>query len=237
MFDFTGKKKADPEVSPGGSVIHRYPGHSWLRGKTGVPNEAAAQFAEARHAAYEKVLCPVDQTFVEPGAAIPRVDVRSYRRKVRGTDFCTLVTSGMSDLPMPIPRKLEGAAKRVELIFYCPEIQLEYVETMRFVAHFPHDQRTWIGPGHTIPNGNPPAPFFGSSILDTILLIQPIIKPDNNLKQELVIEGDAVEFLWVVPLSSAECRLKLAEGVNAVLELFEKHRHPPIFDPNRPSYV
>lgn len=234
MFDFFGKKK---EVSPGGSVIHRYPLASWSSGRTGVPEEMAAQFAEARHAAYGKMFCEVDQVFAECGKTVPRVDVRSYRRKMKDSSFSTLVTSGMSDSPMPLPRKADGPARRVELIFYCSEIKLEYVETLRWVAHFPHDQRTWVGAGHTIPNGNPPAPFWGSSILDTLLLISPIITPDQRLPQELTLEGDAVEFLWVVPLSSAECRLKLAKGVGAILDLFDKHRHPPIFDPNRPSYV
>jgi len=236
MFDFFGKKK-DHEVSPGGSVIHRYPLASWSSGRTGIPEETAAQFAEARHAAYGKIFCDVDQVFAEPGQTVPRVDVRSYRRKMKGDSFSTLVTSGMSDSPMPIPRKLEGPAKRVELIFYCSEIKVEHVETLRWVAHFPHDQRTWVGVGHTIPNGNPPAPFWGSSILDTLLLIPPIITPDQRLPQELTLEGDAVEFLWVVPISSAECGLKLAKGWTSIMDLFDKHRHPPVFDPKRPSYV
>ena len=102
----------------------------------------------------------------------------------------------MSDLEMTIPSGTE-APRRVELIFYCSEPQQEYLETMQWLAHFPHDQRTWIGSGHTIPNGNPPAPFFGSSILDTVLFIPPIVKKDQTLPEQLILDGEAVHFLWL----------------------------------------
>jgi len=49
--------------------------------------------------------------------------------------------------------------------------------------------------------------------------------------------GVPVEFLWVVPISRAELRLKKRKGVNALLDVFEENQHPWIFDPNRKSYV
>ena len=127
--------------------------------------------------------------------------------------------------------------RRVELIFYCSEPLPEYVETLRWLAHFPHDQKTWIGSGHTVPNGNPPAPFWGSSVLDTILFLPPIVKVDGTLPDELILDRDPVHFLWVVPLTTPECSLKLAKGTDAILGLFGKNRHPHVFDPSRASYV
>lgn len=118
------------------------------------------------------------------------------------------------------------APRRCELILYCSEPKPEYIETMRWLAHFPHDQKTWIGSGHTIPNGNPPAPFWGSSILDTILLIPPIVKRDQTLQDELILGGEAVHFLWMVPLTAPECKLKLGKGLDAILDLFQRNRHP-----------
>ena len=150
--------------------------------------------------------------------------------------MCTLVTSGMSDLEMAVPKRAE-VARRVELIFYCSEPKPEYAETMQWLAHFPHDQSTWIGSGHTIPNGTPPAPFWGSSALDTVLLIPPIVLRDGTLPKELVLGGEPVHFLWVVPLTTAECNLKLAKGLEAMLDLFERNNHPHVFEPDRKSYV
>jgi Suppressor of fused protein (SUFU) len=237
MFGFFSKRKPGPEVSPGGSVINRYPLASWSPGETGAPPTSAAEFAETRHAAYEKLFGKVDAVYAEDSLLIPRVDLRSYYRKAAGGGMtCALVTSGMSDLPMKVPND-PRASRRVELVLYCAEPRHEYIETMRWLAHFPHDQKTWIGFGHTIPNGNPPAPFWGSPALDTVLLMPTVVQRDRTLPQELVLEGDPVDLLWVVPISPAECKLKLKKGVTAIYQLFDQNKHPHVFEPNRKSYV
>ena len=204
-------------------------------GQSGDPDETAVRSAEARNNAYEKFFGPVERVFEEKSGRIPRTEVRAYRRRgPDGVRTYTLVTSGMSDLEMRVPARVR-APRRVELIFYCSDAEPEYVETIRWLAHFPHAQKTWIGTGHTIPNGNPPAPFWGSSILDTMLLMPTIVQKDGTLPKELVLVGNGVEFLWVVPLTSAECQLKLAKGLDAILDLFQQNRHPFVFDPSRKS--
>jgi hypothetical protein len=230
-----GRKKSQPETSPGGSVIHRYESSAWSESRIGVADESAAKFAEARKNVYERFFGKVRGVFEEALPLIPRVDVHAYsRRGPGGFNVCTLVTSGMSDLEMDVP---VAAPRRVELIFYCSELQQEYVETMRWLAHFPHDQKTWIGSGHTIPNGNPPEPFWGSSVLDTFLLLPPIVTRDATLPDELILGGEPVHFLWAVPLTTPECNLKLEQGTDAILDLFDRNRHSHVFDPNRLSYV
>ena len=64
-----------------------------------------------------------------------------------------------------------------------------------------------------------------------------MLRHHQRLPDELEIEGCPVEFLWVVPISRAELRLKKRKGVNALLDVFEENQHPWIFDPNRKSYV
>ena len=165
-------------------------------------------------------------------------DVHTYRRSGAKGDVFALVTSGMSDLPLRIPPGVGDAApRRVELIFYCAEPKQEYLETLRWVARFPHDQKTWLSFGHTVPNGNPPAPFWGSEILDTLLFMPTIVQRDQVLPEKLVLSGDPVHFLWVVPLATPECNLKLAKGFGAILDLFGENQHPHVFDPARKSYV
>jgi hypothetical protein len=235
MFWF-GKKSSRPETSPGGSVIHRYQESTWSGSRVAYADESAAEFAEARKEVYQRFFGKVHNVFDEAPPLIPRVDVHAYyRRDKDGRRVCTLVTSGMSDLEMDV--RGVKAPRRAELIFYCLEHKQEYIDTMRWLAHFPHDQKTWIGSAHTIPNGNPPAPFWGSSVLDTILLLPTIVNRDASLPSELILGGAPVHFLWVVPLTTPECDLKLAGGVDAILDLFERNRHPHVFDPNRTSYV
>jgi hypothetical protein len=236
MFEWFGKKRPQPETSPGGSVIRRYPNAAWNPSRIGATDESTARFAEAREDVYAKFFGEAANVSHEIIPLIPHIDVYTYERGQQGRDFCTLVTSGMSDLEMSIPAGAE-APRRVELIFYCSEPNQEYIKTMRWLAHFPHDQKSWIGSGHTIPNGNPPEPFWGSSALDTILLLQPIVKRDTTLPDELILGGEPVHFLWVVPLTTPECNLKLAKGFGAILKLFQQNHHPHVFDPNRTSYV
>ena len=237
LFNWFSKGKSKPEVSPGGSVIHRYSNETWSPAQTGSTDASVASQADARHAAYAKIFGEVLQVWADEESRRPRIDVREYKRRAAdGSGVYSLVTSGMSDLPMNVPNQLK-APRRVELVLYCAEPQPQYVETLRWIAHFPHDQKTWVGSAHTIPNGDPPAPFWGSAILNTILLMPTIVQRDQKLKDELMIAGEGVDLLWVVPLTQAECELKLAKGLDAILDLFGRNRHPHVFDPNRRSYV
>lgn len=235
MFEWLGKKKAVPETSEGGSIIHRYSNAKWSPTKLGF-TEKAAEFGKLRDEVYLRRFGEAKQVYHEVIPLIPHIDVMEYYRTSKDGDICTLVTSGMSDLAMNVPRKLE-APRRVELIFYCRDPKQEYVETMRWLAHFPHDQKTWIGELHTIPNGNPPEPLWGSPTLDTIFLLSPVVKKDLDLRSELILDGDGVEFLWIVPITTAECKLKLAKGSQTILDIFNENRHPYVFDPSRKSYV
>jgi hypothetical protein len=79
--------------------------------------------------------------------------------------------------------------------------------------------------------------MWGSPILDTLLFMQSIVSTDRTLPEELKLGGEPVHFLWVVPLTTAECNLKLEKGFNAILGLFQQHRHPHVYDPGRKSYV
>jgi Suppressor of fused protein (SUFU) len=96
-------------------------------------------------------------------------------------------TAGFAQADKDVP-------KRVELIFYCSEPRDEYISTLRWVAHFPHDSKSWLGHGHTMPNGHPPAPFWGSTDLDTLFFLPPIVKKDQTLASELSLGGDPVTF-------------------------------------------
>ena len=225
-----GKKKLG--VTPGGSTVLRYGSQA----REPAIGFSEVQETEAREAAYDRLFGYCETVSHEVVPLVPHIDVYAFlpndQRK-----FCTLVTGGMSDCPMDLPRQVRGqVSRRVELVFYCDAPRQEYIETLRWLAHFPHDYKTWVGHGHTIPNGNPPEPFWGSEILDSMLLMPPIVNQDRTLPQELTVDGDPVDLLWVVPLSQKECDLKLAKGVNAIYDLFQKNRHPHVFDPGRKSY-
>jgi len=234
MFEKFRKKDTDSEITPGGSVVHRYKESEWAPSQIGFA-ERFAEFGEMRDKVYQRHFGEAKQVSHEIIPLLPHIDVVEYSRESQGKQVCVLVTSGMSDLAMNVPSGAE-APRRIELIFYCTEPKREYIQTLRWLAHFPHDQKTWIGAFHTIPNGNP-APALWGTAMDTIFLLPPLVKKDQNLQQDLILDGDGVEFLWLVPLTNAECQLKLAKGASTILDLFQKNRHPYVFDPNRSSYV
>lgn len=223
------------QKTPGGAVIVR---HDEIRTpKIGFADEPTAEFAQTREAVYQQLFGEALSVSHEVVPLVPHIDVYTFRRKQGSRDVYALVTGGMSDLPMTLPRAAKKGLRRAELIFYCSEPKDEYISTLRWLAHFPHDYKTCLGHGHTIPNGNPPEPFWGTDNLDTILFMPPIVIRDQTLQDELKLGGDGVHFLWVVPLTTAECDLKLQKGFTAILDLFEELRHPHVFDPTRKSYV
>ena len=74
-------------------------------------------------------------------------------------------------------------------------------------------------------------------MLDTFLFMPPDLRKDATLSQELALDGDGVHFLWVVPLTTAECHFKLKRGFEALMDVFDQKKHPLVFDPGRTSYV
>jgi hypothetical protein len=225
--------KNDKEKTPDGTTIIR---HDTVETKLGVTPHAS-RFRQTREAAYERLFGKALKVSHELLPLAPHVDVYIFQRKSGDRTVHLLVTGGMSDLEMNLPRRAVDIPRRVELIFYCNEPRDEYISALRWVAHFPHDSKSWLGHGHTMPNGNPPAPFWGSKILDTLFFLPPIVEKDQTLPGLLQLDGEPVHFLWVVPLTTQECNFKLERGFGAMLDLFQQHRHPHVFEPNRQSYV
>jgi len=180
----------------------------------------------------------LDAYFREIAPLVPHVDVYLFKPGYEGRDFCTLVTGGMSDIPMNAPPDIGHEFRRAELVFYCDEPKSEYVQLLRRYAHLAHDLQSWFWEAHTIPNGDPPTPLFADTpALDCVLLLNSIVRPDNDLRSHLILDGDPVSLLWFIPITSAECEFKLAQGVEALLDVFGQVQHPHVFTGNRRGYV
>jgi len=203
----------------------------------GPAGKLTIDFVKQRDDVYQRRFGDANRVFHEiPTTLIPHIDVFEYYRTDDEGRVCVLATSGMSDLAMTLPVNTDRP-RRVELIFYCSETSAEYAEAMRQLAHFPHDQNTWLGAFHSFANGDPPIPMWGSKILDTFLFLPPPVAEDQSLGEQLILDGDPVEFLWIVPVTTAESILKLTMGHKAILDLLDENSHPYVFNPNRTSYV
>lgn len=233
------RRKPPPEnvgKSKGGSRLIKYDEGAAPKPEIGFLEDSTQQNAEDRERIYAELFGETDTVLHELLPLIPHIDV--YRFPPNGDrDFFAYVTGGMSDLPMNAPPELGTDYRRAELVFYSTEDRDAYPELLRRLAHFVHDNNTWLHWGHTMPNGQPPEPLFSTDSLDTLFFMPSIVHPDSTLGERLQIASEPVQLIWCVPITTAECQLKLDEGTDALYDLFDANRHPFAFAGNRRSYV
>ena len=236
MKDWFRRKPAPKTVgeSKGGSRLIKYDDTSGP--KMGFLEESTIEYVEERERVYDQMFGESDTVLHELIPLVPHIDVYRYPPNDK-RDFYTFVTGGMSDLPMNSPAEHGADYRRAEIIFYSMDNRDDYPALLRNLAHFVHDNNTWLHWGHTMPNGQPPEPLFDTQKLDTLLFMPTVVGPDSTLGDELQIESDPVHLIWCVPITSAECQLKLDEGADALYDLFDENEHPFAFDGDRPSYV
>ncbi len=145
--------------------------------------------------------------------------------------YHTLVTTGMSDLPMTVPEGAE-AFRFAELLLSLPpswpisqeafkdENNYWPVRLLKVLARFPHEYETWLGYGHSLPNGDPPKPFAANTQLCGCVLLLPSLVPEEFLRLK-VAEDKLIHFFSIVPVYLEEMNFKLRHGIEALEERFE----------------
>ena len=190
----------------------------------------------------ERHIGPVSMVYHELVSDTVHIDVHHVKPTTE-RPFHTLITSGMSDLPMCVPQE-SGATPYMEIMITLPanwEISEESfndenwywpVRQLKLLARFPHKYDSWFGWGHTIPNGNPAEPFSNNTKLSGIIIIPSITVPAEF--RSLEIDKDkTIEFFSVVPLYDEEMNLKLNKGSDLLLDKFDKYGISDLVDENR----
>lgn len=124
----------------------------------------------------------------------------------------TIVTRGMSAGEMRVPGELRGQGlERAELCVTLPRTW-EFrsgegrwrwpLQWLRLLARLPAEEDTWLGWGHTVPNG---APFADNTRLSSILLLDDASPAAVNPC-----------FYRLVPLYEEELQFKLEHGTQAL---------------------
>lgn len=156
--------------------------------------------------------------------------------------YVRMVTSGMSDLPMAVehddtPRHLELIATlpgdwKLDQASFEDERWYWPIRLLKQLARFPHKHATWLGWGHSMPNGDPPEPYAPGTGLCGVVLLPSVTVPDGF--DTLRIDADKqIQFLAIVPLYKEEMDLKLRKGTDALLEQLGKRDLSDIIDPTR----
>ena len=221
------------EESPGGSKILRH--------------EAAAGDGQIEGADDERLVAHLTKTIGAPAFVWHELvsdrihlDVHVVPPSEERPWF-TLVTSGMSARPMTLPPDFEepDAWRHAELcVLLPPDWPLEEaalkdernywpIRLLKTRARLPHEYKTWLGWGHSIPNGDPAQRYASDTRLSGAIVLPPMAEPEELF----VVEGaPTIHIFQVLPVTTEEMAYKLKHGVD---ELFDKleARFPELYGP------
>ncbi|WP_313148068.1 suppressor of fused domain protein [Stenotrophomonas sp.] len=224
------------DVSPGGSPILV---HS--REKDFTPAQGESHI-EAISAHIERHLGPISGVFHEIISDLVHIDVHVVPANEQ-FPYLRLVTSGMSDLPMTLPDGAPGSAY-MELMVALPadwpisddafEDERNYwpVRLLKTLARLPHEYDTWLGFGHTIPNGHPAEPYAPGVGFDGAIVLPPVTAPEDFGTLQLD-DARTIEFMSIVPLYPEEMDLKLKKDAEALLDRFDAKNIQDVIVPGR----
>lgn len=184
---------------------------------------------------------PIHSVFHEVFSDLVHVDIH-WVRPTQRRPFHTLVTSGMSDRPMAAPPGAEACTHAEVLVTLPADWRLTEADFneerwywplrwLKILARLPHEFDTWLWDLHTVPNGDPPAPFADGTAFCCMMLVKPVSLPEEFWT--LAIGDKTIHFFALLPLYREEVDHKLKHGGESLLPRFEKAGISDIVDPTR----
>lgn len=229
----------EQEKSESGDPIYRYDG---VKPKEFSPVFGDIENIDIISEHIEKHIGGINLVFHELISDKIHIDIHWVKPSVN-FPFNTLITSGMSDIPMNTPESLDSY-KYSELCILLPsdwkidELSFEDennywpIRWLKIIARFPHDYNTWIGNGHTIPNGENADSFAENTKLGCMLLL-----PSFTLGEEFSVlkinDDKIINFYCLNPLYKEEMDFKLKKGTDKLLNKLDKFNISEIIDNTR----
>ena len=95
------------------------------------------------------------------------------------------------------------------------------IRLIKSLARLPHKYQTWLGFGHTVPNGDPAEPYAPNTDLCGAIILSPVNVPSGF--HDLEIPGiKTITFYSVVPLYATEMAFTLRVGTDKLLDRFDR---------------
>ena len=228
------------EISPSGAPILRHE----ARDREVDFAQANEQALEAISEHVEKYIGKIDHVFHELVSDLVHIDVLIVNPTPE-KNYYTLVTSGMSNLPMQVPEGAEDF-RYAELMLCLPSdwkmsqeaFQQEEnywpIHWLKRLARMPHEYDTWLFDGHTIPNGDPAEPYASNTKLAGMLLSVPatVTQLEEFFTLRLPDERK-VHFFSLLPLYKEEMDFKLKQGNDKLVEKLHSNGVNEIVNLNR----
>lgn len=155
-------------------------------------------------------------------------------------NYYTLVTMGMGAHRMNVPKELrKEKLDRAEIVVTLPrdwEIRNNDekwywpLRWLKIMARLPGEQNTWLGWGHTVPNGEP---FAENTEFSGVMLTMPYFFGDEAATC-IMPDGSKINFYQIMPLYENEMNYKRSNGAEALEQLFPDD-YDMVLDINRPN--
>ena len=160
-------------------------------------------------------------------------------------NYYTLITCGMSNLPMTPPKDLGG-----ENVYFCElmmclpadwKITAEDLkdnknswpfEQLDLLAKYPYNNSTWLWSGHTVGIGRDPTPFASNTDFCAWLIEIPLYFPQEFLLLN-VAPKKGIVFFNAYPLYKEEVEYKINHGVERLEQLINTHGINEVIDIHR----
>ncbi|MDR1443735.1 MAG: suppressor of fused domain protein [Treponema sp.] len=141
-------------------------------------------------------------------------------------NYYVLVTMGMGAHRMNVPPGSQGQDRAELMVCLPPEWNLDSLDDekwywplrwLKILARLPINDNTWLGWGHTIPNGEP---FANNTRLCTILLLNPGAFGKESAFCTLP-NGDRINFYQMIPLYDEETQFKIKNNAQIFLRFLD----------------
>ncbi|ACT03801.1 suppressor of fused domain protein [Paenibacillus sp. JDR-2] len=190
----------------------------------------------------EKYIGPIHGVFREIVSGELQLDVIVAAPTKKRNCF-TLVTYGMSSLPMNVPSGAEEYRYAELMISLPPSWKLSNedfkderhywpVRALKTLARFPHEHKTWLFMGHSLANGHPAQPYSEDAKFRGMLLTLPEVE-DKREFFNLELEDKVVHFFSLIPIYQEEMDYKLKHGEEALIGKLNKIGTDDIVSVNR----
>lgn len=231
------------EKTAGGSTVYKHK----PRADTGiVPPDMSDSNLQAIDDHIIEHIGNIDTVWHEIVSDIVHIDVHVVAPTPE-RPYYTLITSGMSDLPMSAPEGANDQQFAELMICLPPDWKLKQedfrdecnywpIRWLKTLARFPHEYETWLWSAHTIPNGDPAEPLADNTSFIGFMLARPMTT-SVEFHELLVPPLKTIHFHSLIPLTSAEMDFKLQHGANALIDRFENAKVTELLDIHRKSVV
>jgi hypothetical protein len=151
-----------------------------------------------------------------------------------------LFTLGASAAPMAVPPEVRLPA-RFELMMRVPRgWPLDEPDRtwgwplawLRAIAQLPARFGSWLGAGHTVPNGEPPRPLVAGSELCCFVLVPPVVLDEGD--DVVATPEGPVALLSAMPIHASELAFLLERGLGELVARLTAAEVDDVIDPARP---